>query len=350
MVKLRKRALKNKKQSLYLDIYSNGQRHTEFLQLYLGNDKNQNKEITRLAESIRAKREIELRSADYGFLPEHKSKIDFVDYMNKVANTKNKSNRNLFLCSLNYIRKFTKNGIRISAIDENWLKGFEEYLQGKLSNTSIFDYMNTLRITLNTAVRERVILVSPFTYYKIKTKPEQSNRNFLTFEEISILNETKCKNENIRRAFLFACYTGLRISDIYNLKWSNIKKEHIEFRQKKTKNLHYLPLNDTAKNLLIEQRGNIYDLENETVFDLPCLATMLRYIDTWVKLAGINKHITTHSGRHTFATLSITQGVDLYTVSKLLGHCRVEVTQVYAKIVDQKKIEAVNKLPELKIA
>jgi integrase len=187
-------------------------------------------------------------------------------------------------------------------------------------------------------------------YYKQKTKPEQCERNFLTFDEISLLNNTKCKNEDVKRAFLFACYTGLRISDIINIEWNDIKKDRLEFRQQKTNNLNYMPLNETAKNILKQHRGNIYDLQNQKIFKLPTLSLILKYIDEWVKSAGIKKLITTHSGRHTFATLSLTQGVDLYTVSKLLGHCRVEVTQVYAKIVDEKKIEAVNKLPKLNIA
>jgi hypothetical protein len=154
MVKLRRKKLGGNKFSLYLDIYNNGQRKYEFLQLHLRNDKEQNKEILRLAESIRAKKEIELRNAHYGFTPEHNSKIDFIDYMVKVGNSKNTSNRKLFECSLNHVRRFVKGSIRISAIDEIWLGNFENSLKGKLANNSIADYMTALRVTLNTAVRE----------------------------------------------------------------------------------------------------------------------------------------------------------------------------------------------------
>ncbi len=350
MVKLRKKKLNDNSFSLYLDIYNNGQRKYEFLQLHLKNDKIQNKEILRLAESIRAKREIELRNAHYGFTPEHNSKIDFIDYMTKVGNTKNTSNRKRFESCLNYVRKFAKGGIRVSAINEIWLGDFEDYLKENLSNTSVVDYMLTLRVALNTAIRERIILVSPFIYYKQKTKVDQAKKEFLTFDEILMLNNTKCNKEQIKHAFLFACYTGLRISDVRNLKWDNVKDDHLELKQQKTKQLLYLPLSETAKNILLHLRGNIYELENKPIFELPCLATVLKYLDKWVQSAGIKKHITTHCGRHTFATLSLTQGVDLYTVSKLLGHSSVSVTQVYAKIVDQKKIEAVNKLPNMKLA
>jgi len=351
MVKLRKKQISGNKMSYYLDIYNNGKRYYEFLKLYSSNDKLQNKEIQRLAESIRAKKEIELRSSCYGFTPEHKSKVNLIDYMNNLAETKNFAGKKLLKCSINHIKKYSPTGIQLNSIDENWLRGFEEYLQKRqLSNTSIIDYLIAIRVTLNTAVRERLIPISPFAYYKQTTKHIQSKRNFLSFEELNKLNNTYCPDENIKRAFLFACYTGLRISDLMNLRWNDIKENHLVIRQIKTKNLLYLPLSETVLYLLKQQRGNIYDLGDEKVFKLPCLATILKYLREWTKSAGINKHITTHCGRHTFATLSLTQGIDLYTVSKLMGHSNTKVTEIYAKIVDQKKIEAVNKLPHLKIA
>lgn len=351
MVKLRKKQISGNKLSYYLDIYNNGKRYYEFLKLYSSNDKIQNKEITRLAESIRAKREIELRSAGYGLTPEHKSKVDFVDYMTKISETKNFAGKKLLKCSINHIKIYAKNGIHLNSIDEHWIGGFEEFLKSKqLSNSSIIDYLIALRVTLNTAVRERLIPINPFVYYKQTTKATHSKRNFLTFEELSKLNETYCTEEHIKRAFLFSCYTGLRISDLMNLQWNDIKENQLEIRQIKTNNLLYLPLGETAVDLLKKHRGNIYNLTNEKIFKLPCLATILKHLREWVKAAKINKHITTHCGRHTFATLSLSQGIDLYTVSKLLGHSNVSVTQIYGKIIDQKKIDAVNKLPRLKIA
>lgn len=352
MVKLRKKKISGNRTSFYLDIYDNGKRNYQFLKLYSNNnDKIQNKEITRLAESIRAKKEIELRSANYGFTPEHKSKVNFLDYMKKISETKNFAGKKLLKCSINQIQKYSKNDIQLNAIDENWIRGYEEFLiSNKLSNSTIIDYLIALRVTLNTAVRERLIPVNPFIYYKQITKHVQSKRKFLTFEELITLNNTYCPDENIKSAFLFSCFTGLRISDITNLQWNDIKDKQIEIRQIKTKNLLYLPLSRTALEILKLHRGNIYNLDNEKIFKLPCLSTILKYLREWVSSAGITKHITTHCGRHTFATLSISNGIDLYTVSKLMGHSKIEVTQIYAKIVDQKKIEAVNKLPQLKIA
>jgi len=351
MVKLRKKQVSGNRLSYYLDIYNNGKRYYEFLKLYSNNDKLQNKEIQRLAESIRAKKEIELRSASYGFTPEHKSKVNFVDYMTKVSETKNFAGKKLLKCSINHVKIYSPAGIQLNSIDENWIRGFEEYLHKKqLSNSSIIDYLIALRVTLNTAVRERLIPINPFIYYKQTTKHIQSKRNFLTFQELSKLNETYCPEENIKRAFLFSCFTGLRISDLMNLRWNDIKDNQIEIRQIKTKNLLYLPLNESVLELLNQHRGNIYNLSDEKIFKLPCLATILKYLREWTKAAGINKHITTHCGRHTFATLSLTQGIDLYTLSKLMGHCNARVTEIYGKIIDQKKIEAVNKLPHLKMA
>jgi integrase len=347
MVKLRKKKLNDGKLSLYLDIYNNGNRRYEFLKLYLTSDRKFNKEILSLAETIRAKKEIEIKSQEYGFVPSFKKQIDFIDYMYNISKEKNPSNRKLFQCAINYVKLFSKGKLTISNVNETWLKDFEKFMFGKLSNNSIISYFRVIKVTLNIAVREKIIGTNPFKYYQLVTKKEETARQFLTFDEIMILNNIDCNNSEVKRAFLFACYTGLRISDIINLKWSNIKDSNIEIRQIKTNIVQHLPLSETARNILYNKKYNIYDLNNDKVFMLPCFTEILRYLNAWVLRAGINKHITTHCARHTFATLSLTHGVDLFTVSKLLGHTDIKTTQVYAKIIDSKKVEAVNMLPKI---
>jgi integrase len=158
------------------------------------------------------------------------------------------------------------------------------------------------------------------------------------------LDNTHLGNNEVKDAFIFSCFTGLRYSDILNLKWQNIINNKIEFRQQKTGGVEYLPLSQTAKKIL---ETKLPYRKDEFVFHLPQKPVIWEHIKNWVKKAEINKRVSFHTARHTFATLSLTMGTDLYTVSKLLGHKSISTTQVYAKIVDAKKVEAINKLPKL---
>ena len=134
------------------------------------------------------------------------------------------------------------------------------------------------------------------------------------------------------------------------LEWQNIQGERIDFRQKKTSGFEYLPLSPTAKKLLEDNlEPNILPMPNSKVFTLPSRTHIARILKEWCTAAEINKPVTFHTARHTFATLALTQGVDLYTVSKLLGHKNIQATQIYGKIVDTKKREAVSMLPEIEV-
>src|SRR5690606_640293 len=153
-----------------------------------------------------------------------------------------------------------------------------------------------------------------------------------------------------KRAFLFGCLTGLRWSDIQKLKWSEVQKTdngmRIVFNQKKTKELQYLDISDQAVELLGERKGK----PDDRVFvGLQYSAYMNLELKKWVMKAGITKEITFHCSRHTFATLQLTHGTEIYTVSKLLGHKHLQTTEIYSKIIDEKKREAVNKIPNLNI-
>ena len=179
-------------------------------------------------------------------------------------------------------------------------------------------------------------------------KEKDTNRKFLTIEELRLLSKTECKCESTKKAFIFSALTGLRFSDIQALKWNNIIYDasngwFINYRQKKTDKTEVLPISKEALNILGERRTNI-----DLVFEgLVYSAYKNKQILEWVYAAGINKHITFHSGRHSYACALISSEVDIYTVSKLLGHSSVKTTEIYAKVIDKKKIAAVSKLPSL---
>ena len=174
---------------------------------------------------------------------------------------------------------------------------------------------------------------------------DETQREFLTLDELTTLANTPCTHETLRKMFLFSCITGLRWGDVEKLIWQEIQhsKEngyYIRFKQEKTTGAETLPISEEARSLCGEEGQ-----PNDLVF------TGLKYgnwnqthLKSWLRAAGITKHITYHCSRHTYATLQLTLGTDIYTVSKLLGHKNLSTTEIYAKVVNEKKVEAANKI------
>ena len=364
-VKLRERVMPTGRTSLYLDIYVNGRRRYEYLRLYLvpektREDKRKNNETRQLAEAVRAKRLVDVQNGRFGFRTNERSNISFVDYFNRLKDDRKESNRTIWRNCLNYIYRYDNriDDKKLSDITSDWVEGFMNFLTKtthgtkgrRLAANSCHSYSNALRALVHQALNDELIGVDPLKNIKTMQKAP-SKREYLTIEELKRLSETPYEyhSPDVRRAFLFSCLTGLRWSDIVALSWEevNVSKDgtvQIVFRQKKTGGLEYLNITKEAAQLLDMDRGD----NNELVFHrLPAHTNALWLLAKWCKDAGINKHITFHSARHTFATMLLTLDVDLYTVSKLLGHRDIQTTQIYAKIIDKKKINAVNKIPSI---
>ena len=362
-VRLREKELKNGNKSLYLDIWHNGKRKKEYLKLHIVKPKNpidrkNNQETYQLAENIRANRQLELQHNAYGFANDFKRDTNFIDYFRNLIEKRknNKGNYGNWNSTLKHLIKYCGENTTFRDIDKKFVEGFKEYLQTKaktksdtiLSQNSQNSYFNKLRTALNTAFEEKVIPENPAK--KVKgIKAEEPERQYLTFDELKNLAKTECKYPVLKNAFLFSCLTGMRWSDINKLTWSEVQKQEdsyrIIFRQKKTKGQEYLDISKQAKDYMGEP-GN----PDERVFKgLKYSGWYNIELQRWIMRAGINKEITFHCGRHTFAVLQLEMGTDIYTLSKLLGHSELKTTQVYAKIVDEKKKEAMNKIPDIKI-
>ncbi|MEO4971044.1 site-specific integrase, partial [Bacteroides uniformis] len=195
---------------------------------------------------------------------------------------------------------------------------------------------------LNMAVDDDVLSVNPGLAIDRKAIcGEETPREYLTIDEVRKLIEADAPRADVKIAFLFSCFCGLRLSDVRALQWKKIIEDngniHMELRQKKTGRMLYLPLNKQAQAYLPHTKRSAEDY----VFSLPCTSTIDLQLKKWAQNAGINKKLTYHMSRHTFATMELTMGADLYTTSQLLGHADVETTQVYAKIIDAKKEAAV---------
>jgi len=347
---LRKKKLKRGEYSLYLDFYENGKRRYEFLNLKLGKYKDSNKEILKLADSIKAKRLLEIQSGEHGFVSPYKKKLDFVIFFENEVNSR-PPDRTSWQCTLKKLTTFTGGRVAFNAINDDWLTRFQVFLLSEIGPLTAHHYYSNVRTALNKAVKQKILLSNPCNGVPNIKKPE-IKREFLELAEIELLARTECSSEEVKRAFLFSCFTGLRYSDVIKLKWENVKGEVLEYRQKKTSKLEYLPLSVTAKALLYQglKDSKIIPHPTRVVFTLPNKIATFHCIKKWVDKAEIKKRVSFHTSRHTFATLSLTAGTDLYTVSKLLGHKNISTTQVYANIIDEKKKEAINRLPNIIIS
>jgi site-specific recombinase XerD len=210
----------------------------------------------------------------------------------------------------------------------------------KLAANSQKSMIRCLQAVLNEAWKDEIITFNPNHAIELP-KGEQKQKEFLTLPELQALYATDCKNDTIKRISLFSALTGLRHSDCVGLLWENItggESPCIKFAQQKTKATVYMPISAEALQLCGTRKNG-----NDTVFQGVSSSQFCNtVIAEWVKKAGITKDITFHCFRHTFATLQLTHGTDIYTVSKMLGHADVKTTQVYAQIVDEKKQKAAN--------
>ena len=382
-VRIRFKQLSNGNQSIYLDYYTGdvirkenyvgGKRKYEFLKLYLipertREDKAKNEVTLALAKAIQSKRIVEVQNDAHGFQNTNKSRVNLLDYLENIGKqSAEQGSRNYARTVLNTVRAlklFRGDYIAFRDVDKEFLSEFTDYLRqmpkaskygvlkagGRLSNNSVVSYYGTLRTAINRAYKEGIITVNPTKEFDFasKVRQEPSRREYLTLDELKTLINTECRHEIVKRAFLFSCLCGLRVSDIRKLRWCDLQRSggrvRIEITMQKTKEPLYLPISDEALKWLPE-RGEANG--SDFIFPLTHEGTVNDTLQHWAKVAGITKHISFHVSRHTHATMMLTLGADLYTVSKLLGHKNIATTQIYAKIVDKKKEEAIGLIPNL---
>ena len=367
-VRIREKRLNDGNVSLYLDMYYRGTRRKEGLKLYLVPEVNaaarqQNENTRKLAEQIKAQRILDIQQQGLvNWEDVKKSKMTLSAWVEEytaeecgLSPASMRSKRNAQARVEEYLLYIGKPDFALTDVDKDFCKGFIAFLKtctfnnGKktLSSTTCRIFMNRLAAALNKAIREGLIDRNPFKLLETKEKPQKQNaiREFLTIEELRTLIATPCRYEIVKKAFLFSCFTGLRYSDMLTLKWSEMHKAadgktlYIEHEQVKTKNRVTIPLSDEARKWLPRRTKDV-----DAVFhQLRITSTTVEVVlDEWMQEAGIQKHITYHCSRHTAATLLLTLGADLYTVSKILGHKSIRMTEIYAKIVDKKKIETMN--------
>ena len=369
-IKVRTKQLANGNQSIYLDYYKDGQRQYEFLKMYLvpetaANGKDVNDETMRRANAIKSKKVAELYDTAHGFkVNSGRSKMNLLEYVKHIAEQKKEKSGERGQCMgyialIHHLKQYRGDKTTFKQVDKHFCIGFLEYLKtaknannGKLLNENTqAGYMKRLEAVLNMGIIDEVTNINPFKQIKKEDKPKKrfTEREYLTADEVKTLEKTPYDMlPSIKQAFLFCCFSGLRFSDVRALTWGKLQTDNevtqIKFTQRKTKKLEYLPLPKEAVKYLPQREKQS---DSDSVFKLPTGGYVNLHLKQWVALSGINKRVTFHVARHTFATLLLTAGAGIEVTSKMLGHSDIQTTQIYAKIIDKKKLEAANKLDSL---
>ena len=373
-VTIRERVLTGGKKSLYLDIYVKGSRKTESLGVFIypGTDpatKRMNADSRKTAEQVKADRILALRQCGmerYDVVK--KLAISLYDWMDEystenvnVSASTMRGRRHTRDRVKHYLDAIARPNMKLVDVDKHFCRGFLAYLktaknlrttlkQRTISVGNAAHIQTIFTGALNKAVREQLIERNPMLMLDSNEKfqPEESKREFLTIEELRRAIDAPAKQEEVKRAFMFSAMTGLRLSDIKALTGKSILDngdgtgKYVQVRMQKTQKWINVPLSKEAMRWL-----NVKDDPNEPIFKLFDPVNIEKHLGIWMENAGIEKHITFHSARHTFATTLITKGADIYTVSKLLGHSKIMTTEIYAKLIDQRRVEAVSKLDDL---
>ena len=375
LVKLRKRKMGSGNTALFLDYVLDDKRVRESLGLSLlpGKDwevKEKNRRTLVKAEAARLKKERELV---FGSQKRENNgpKTPFLQYYRDMVeerhgNPDSDGNWGNWRSCLRYLESYCNEKTTFEDITPKWVLGFKQYLEtvekdshkislkptrsgfNGLSQNSKVSYFNKLRACLNKAFSEHIIDYNPADAVKGFKVPD-TNRQYLTVEEVKRLEATDCRYPQLKRAFLFGCFTGLRKSDIMKLTWGEVQSfgefTRLVYKQKKTGGQEYLDIPKPAEKYLGE-RGNAKS--TDLVFPLFRYSSETSLeLRRWAMAARIDKDFTFHCSRHTFAVMLLNSGADIYTVSKLLGHRELQTTAIYAHVLDKKKQSAVSVLTEL---
>lgn len=389
LVRIRFKTLANGERSIYLDLYKSGKRAYEFLKDEDGKPlrllvetgtpdevkaiKARNHKTLLSAEAIRVSREkdvVELDKVETKVTSLGKMLLKdwFIQYDGLISLSVGTSKRKQIPTLVHHLKNWLGDKyatVQMQQLSADFFRAFLKHLHGykrqsktdegvyyTLSDNSLYQIFSTLKTSMARAVREGIISRNPLDGMKDNgelPKHPTVQRVFLSVAEVSALIKTECRREDVKRAFLFSVFTGLRVSDISKLKWSEIIKDGEDLRlqlvMQKTKDPISMKLNSQARMWLPDRNGAGL---SETVFStLPTLTNIEKILEKWGKDAGIEKKFTFHSARHSFATISINNGTDIYTVSKLLGHRSLETTKVYAELLTKSKDQAVDRLSDI---
>jgi site-specific recombinase XerD len=381
--KLMAQALSDGRDSLYLEFYfgfkmvesKNGtlykkiERETERLGLYLWQaprtplERQQNKETIELAKKIRYEKGQELLEGIEGYRLKKSKDVNFLDWMWAYYENYTKADKRhikrAYYCFVDFLSttpKYSMYAKRIQPeqINKDMIVAFTEYLQNRFRGEGPFTLYGRFKKIFKRAVEEDVLRKNPCNGVTITIDKNTLKKDILSVDEVQQLIATTYdgQNPNIRRAFIFCLYAGLRWCDVKDLTFANVDYSNklLQFEQNKTKGHSsasgvVIPLNDGLLSLIGEPVNGNRDAK---IFPLPSHTMCLKALRHWVARAGIEKHITWHCARHSFAVNILNNGANIKTVASLLGHSGLSQTEKYTRAVDSLKKQAIDSLPELK--
>lgn len=363
-VTIRHKAISKARHTIYLDHYppiynpyTGKLQRTEYLKLYTfdkpsnGTERLHNKETSNLVEFIRASRQIDIQNRRFGFLSDAIRDSNFIEHFRTFTIKKQRSDSDNHAMALRYFIAFTGENIKLSDLNDFFCEDYKNFLlsgpgisrrEKAISKNTAVNYFAKFRSVLKEVFKRGLIDVDLYEMV-LPIKPKETHRDRLEIEEFQRLASTPSSSNLMKRAAMFSGLTGLRFSDVQALTYSNIKgvpgRYYLQYIQGKTENAEVLPISDQAVQLIGKTGGQL-----ELVFDNLKYSALKPFFVGWLSRARVYKNITFHSFRHTYATLQLEYGTDIFTLSKLLGHKSLKSTQVYAKIVDRKKAEAAGRI------
>lgn len=379
--KLMAQSLSDGRDSLYLEyyfgfkmvesktgnLYKKADRRQERLNLFLWQsprnplERQRNKEALEIAKKIRFERGQQLLEQGEGYRLKKDNDINFLDWMWAYYESYNKGDKrhikrahDVFIDFLKETPEYKKLASRIKPdqLTKQLIEDFTEYLQHRFKGEGPHTLFARFKKIIAAAVEADVIRKNPCAGVIIKFDSNKLGKDVLSMEEIKQLISCHYQGEsvNIRRAFIFCLYAGLRWCDVKDLSFQNVDYSNhlLRFEQAKVKGHSsasgvIIPLNEALLNLIGQPtvEGN----RNELIFPLPSHTMCLKALRRWVARAGIDKHITWHCARHSFAVNILNNGANIKTVASLLGHSGLKHTEKYTRAVDSFKQAAIDSLP-----
>ncbi|MDM9630258.1 site-specific integrase [Robiginitalea aurantiaca] len=338
-VYLKERKLANGRKRYFLHIVNNGEHSYEWLFTVDQNDDKIQKR--RLAQTIKAQRELEIESQGTNFRPKHRKKIFLYKYLDKYLEEYKKADKRIIAGTINKFKEFIGNrNQKLSGLTERQMEGYKHFLlhDAGLSGETPYNYWNRIKKILRRASREHYLDDSIFR--NIRWEKKKSNdtltKEILTESEIETLKNTPCGNEIVKRAFLFSCYTGLGYAEIKNLSWEKIKNGRLRLFREKSEKAINIKLSPSALELAGKpSQGLVFDLRRNGKFLSE--TAIKKNLISWMKKAEIDKNITFYCARHTFAIRLLNNGANLKTVADALGHSNTRLTVKYLNYTDKQK-------------
>ena len=367
---LRQKKISGGKLSLYLDYYpaiinpkTGTETRREFLGLHILEDpitpeeKKENKKVLDMAEIIRSTRFIQVKNEEFGLKDNIKLNINFVEFYESIViehyNSGSTSNYASWSSSLKHFKIFADKRVMSQQITSVFVRNYRSYLltakSGRkdsakpLSRNTASTYFKNFITVLKKAYKEKILkenLAEEAEYIK----EIETHREYLSEDELHTLWNTPIKIEVVKHVAFFTVLTGIRFVDVNKLTWDDVFSDihqihYIKLREQKTQSIYNQPISDTAFDIL-----KLYKDNEGVIFGGIQYSRITRPLAQWIEESGIRKKISYHNFRHSYATLQLANGTDIFTVSKLLGHKNVSTTQIYTKVMDRNKIEAANRI------